>query len=146
MHNRQVAGLNLIVLFRHSCGIFNGFKWNLMLRDQYSNSWREFNPFNFDVNAISIQKSGSHLRCKFTCSQAGFGGVNFHLYCWVLTTVTGAYTQLKSMPTCCLKTVITQETDMVQLSLRTPWKQMRKMRYRYIHSLQEPSKRNRCTT
>ena len=134
MHNRQVAGSNFIVLLCHSGGILNGFKWNLMLMDPYSNFWRELNPFNFEVDAISIQKSGSHLRCRFTCSYAGFGGVNFRLYCCVLTTVAGAHTQLKSKPTYCLKTFIVQETDMVQLSLCPPWRHMRKMRYRSIHS------------
>jgi len=60
VHNRQVTGSNFIILLCHSSGIINGFTWNLMLREQYSNFWRELNPFNFYVNAISIQKSGSH--------------------------------------------------------------------------------------
>jgi len=41
-------------------------------------------------------------------SYTGFGGVNFRLYCCVLAAVMRAYTQLKSKPIYCLKTVIVQ--------------------------------------
>jgi hypothetical protein len=60
------------------------------------------------------KKPGSQLRCRCTYSYTGFGGSNFHVYCFLSTSVTGAHTQLKSKPTYCLKTVIVQEIYMVR--------------------------------